>query len=297
MNTQLGKDMGEKQSSLERSLSNMQQSLTSLSGFIEDFKWKLKEVEKLATEWGAKIEELGREVKGLKDARTKQAEAIQELRVQCKEGQVSHVSLLARLVACEVDTTERISLALPPPPPPAVSSVWCKRVEKLEVAEAAQDRPNQERVLLDLRITGPLFDIEMVPEAELQAQVTESLGKAIGIEGNELGITGVRLHRVRTTRGARASTGTAAPFCTPPQIIVTSMSLAAKKKNLQNKGKSERRVRIASELTPWQVGRRAACGSASRPKGGGEDCKFLGASTICAGWWRVLCKEGDLCIG
>jgi archaellum component FlaC len=229
MITQLGKNMGEKQSSLELSLSNMQQSLTSLSGFIADFKGKLNEVEKLATERWAEIEELGREVRGLKDARTKQAEAIQELREQCKEGQVNHVSLLALLVACESDTTERSSLPRPPPPPPAVSSVWCKRVESLAVAEAAQDRPNQERVLLDLRITGPLLDAEMVPEPELQAQVTESLGKAIGIEGNELGITGVRLHRVRTTRGARASTGTAAPICPPPQIIVTCTSLAAKK--------------------------------------------------------------------
>jgi hypothetical protein len=205
----------------------MQQSLTGLSGFIEDFKGKLKEVENLATESGAKIEDLGGEVRGLRDSRSNQAEAIQDLREQCKEGQVNHISLLARLVACESDTSERISLPLPPPP--AVSSVWCKRVEKLEVAEAAQDRPNQERVLLDLRITGPLLDTEMVPKAELQAQVTQSLGKAIGIEGNELGITGVRLHRVRTTRGARASTGTAAPICPPPQIIVTCTSLAAKK--------------------------------------------------------------------
>jgi hypothetical protein len=59
MFTQLGKDIGEKQSSLELSLSNMQQSLTGLSGFIEDFKGKLKGVEKLATERVAKIEELG----------------------------------------------------------------------------------------------------------------------------------------------------------------------------------------------------------------------------------------------
>jgi hypothetical protein len=73
MITQLGKD-------LELSLSNMQQSLTGLSEFIDVFKGILKEVEKLATERGAKIEELGRGVRGLKDSRSKQAEAIQELR-------------------------------------------------------------------------------------------------------------------------------------------------------------------------------------------------------------------------
>jgi hypothetical protein len=46
----------------------MQKSFTGLSGFIEDSKGKLKEVQKVATGWGPKIEELGREVRGLKDA-------------------------------------------------------------------------------------------------------------------------------------------------------------------------------------------------------------------------------------
>jgi hypothetical protein len=197
------------------------------------------------------------------------------LREQCKEGQVNHISLLACLVDCESDTTETISLSLPPPS--AVSSGWCKRVEKLEVAEAAQDRLNQERVLLDLRITGPLLDTEMVPKAELQAQVIESLGKAIGIEGNKLGITGVRLHRVRTTRGARASTDTAASSCPPPQIIVTCTSLAAKKKILQNKGKTERGVRIASELTPWQIRKKSSMWERfSSLKEEGKTAFFLG---------------------
>jgi hypothetical protein len=130
--------------------------------------------------------------------------------------------------------------------------VWVKRVENLEVEKAAQDRPNQERVLLDLRITGPLLDIETVLEAELQAQVTESLGKAIGIEGNEPGIAGVQLYRVRVrvTRGGLASMDTAASLSPPPHIIVICTSLAAKKKILQNRGKTDREVRRASELIP-----------------------------------------------
>jgi hypothetical protein len=135
--------------------------------------------------------------------------------------------------------------------------VWCKRVEKLEVAEAAQDRPNQERVLLDLRITGPLLNTEMVPEAELQAQVTESLGKAIGIRKRAGDYRGSAASG-QDHQGVRASTGTAAPSCPSPQIIVTCTSLAAKKKILQNKGKAERGVRIASELTPWQVRKKSS---------------------------------------
>jgi hypothetical protein len=258
----------------------MLQSLTGLSGFIEDFQGKLKEVEKLATVRGAKIEELGREVRGLKDSRSKQAEAIQELREQCKEGQVNHVSLLARLVACESDTTERI--ALPLPPPPAVSSGWCKRVEKLEVAEAAQDRPNQERVLLDLRITGPLLDTEMVLEAELQAQVTQSLGEQVGLSATEMVITGVRVHRVRMTRGAKASTGNTPP----PQLIVTCSSLQAKMTILRNKKQTSRGIRISSELTPWQVRHKSSMWERySALKSEGKTVFFLGH--------RLFVQEGE----
>jgi hypothetical protein len=266
-------------------VTTMESSLNSLSGFVEDFGGELSNVKgtvaKTHTEGRAKFEEMEKEIKMLNSHRTKQDEAIKRLAEQWKQDQIQSNSLLARLTALETDSAER-----PPPPPPAVvPQVLFKRVEKLEVAEAAQDRPNQEQVKLDLRISGPLLNLDGVPEDQLLAQVTKSLGECIGVNG-DLGISGVRIHRVKAPRGNRNSKGTGPSASPAAQIIVTCKSLAAKKKILQNKRKSDKEIRIASELTPWQVRQKSSLWERfSALKDEGKNAFFLGH--------RLFLQEGE----
>lgn len=189
----------EKQTAFEKSISEevscIRQSMTGLSGFVEDFDAKLKAIEKGNSVGRAKTAELEMTIKGLKDSNAKRDGSIKALEGHRKTEQVSRDELLARLIALETDQTERL-----PPSPDAVPQVLAKRIERLEVTGAVHDQPNQEKVKLDLRITG-LPDVDKIPERELLSQVKGTLSKALNLSENEMQVTAVRVHRVRTSRG------------------------------------------------------------------------------------------------
>jgi len=117
-----------------------------------------------------------------------------------KDNAVTVNELAAKILELKMNTTP-----LPLPPPPAVPQVWAKRLEKLEVAEAVQDRPMQEKVKLDVRVSGLLTtnDIDNTPTVDLLSKVSIALGEAVALSGGEMGITSVRIHRVRAARGGQ----------------------------------------------------------------------------------------------
>ncbi len=259
----------------------MQQSFSQLSGFVEDFKGKLTAMEKEAAEGRAKQGEMERAIKGITEAKTKQEGALKALEERYRADQVSKDALLARMALFEADPAERF-----PPPPNAAPQVLAQRITNLERTEAAEDRPAQEKVKLDLRVTGLGSEFDQDSESDLLEKVTQSLGEQVGLSGTEMGITGVRVHRVRMTRGGKASTGNTPPPPPPPQIIVTCSSLQAKLNILRNKMKTANGVRISSELTPWQVRQKSSRWERySALKSEGKTVFFLGH--------RLYVQEGE----
>jgi hypothetical protein len=172
------------------------------------------------------------------------------------------------------------------PPPPNAAPQVLQRIANLERTEAVEDRPNQENVKLDLRVTGMGFDIDQVSEKDLLKKVTQSLGEQVGLSDTEMGITGVRVHRVRMSRGAKASSGNTPPPPPPPQLIVTCSSLQAKMTILRNKKQTSMGIRISSELTPWQVRHKSSMWERySALKSEGKIVFFLGH--------RLFLQEGE----
>jgi hypothetical protein len=58
-----------------------------------------------------------------------------------------------------------------------------QKIANLERTEAVEDRPNQENVKLDLRVTGMGFEIDQVSENGLLSKVTQSLEKQRDLGG------------------------------------------------------------------------------------------------------------------
>jgi hypothetical protein len=268
---------------ISEQISNMQQSLSGLSGFVEDFKSQLQDVKRGAKERGDKVDELGRDIRGLMEAKGKQAEAVQEMRGQQQELQVKMNSMLERVAIFESNETERL------PSAPVISQAWVKRVEKLELTEAEQDRVNQEKIKLDVRVSGLLTanEIDDTLEVDLLSKVTEALGKEVKLSGGELDITEVRVHRVRATRGGRASsTATSPPPPPQPQLILTCSSLEGKLLILKKKCNTSRGVRVSSELTIWQIRQKNLMwGRYVELKDEGKNAFFLGH--------RLFVQEGE----
>jgi hypothetical protein len=92
------------------------------------------------------------------------------------------------------------------------------------------------------------------------------------LSGGGMGIKSVRVHRVRSARGGKASSSnTPLSPLPPPQVILTCSSLAAKLLNWRDKSKTGRGVRISSELTILQIRQKK-----SEVKVEGKNAFFLG---------------------
>lgn len=236
---------------IKEQVQDFQTSFTALSGFVDDFKTQMETLGKEVAGGKAGLEVMGRKLSDMGSQTRKTDSRLAALESKEKENAVTVNELAAKILELNMNTTP-----LPLPPPPAVPQVWAKRLEKLEVAEAVQDRPMQEKVKLDVRVSGLLTtnDIDNTPTVDLLSKVSMALGEAVALSGGEMGITNVRVHRVRAARGGKASASTTSPSTPPPpQVILTCSSLEAKLRILRNKNKTGRGVRISSELTLWQI--------------------------------------------
>jgi hypothetical protein len=214
---------------------------------------------------------MDRAIKELKEAKSKQEGAMKAIEEKYKAEQISKDAILARLAVFEADPAVRL------PPPPNAAPQVLRRIANLERTEAVEDRPNQENVKLTQRVTGMGFEIDQVFENDLLTKVTQSLGEQVGLSATEMGIIRMRFHRVKMTRGAKASPGNTPPPPPPPQLIVTCSSLQANMTILQNKKHTSMGIRIFSELTPWQVSHKSSMWErCSALKSEGQYVFFLG---------------------
>jgi hypothetical protein len=74
------------------------------------------------------------------------------------------------------------------PPPPNAAPQVLQKIANLERTEAVEDRPNQENVKLDLRVTRMGFEIDQVSENDLLTKVTQFLGEQVGLPATEMGV-------------------------------------------------------------------------------------------------------------
>jgi hypothetical protein len=265
-------------------MQDFQTSFSALSGFVDDFKIQMESLGKEVAEGKVGLEEMGRKLSDMGSQTQKTDSRLAALEAQEKENTITVNELAAKILELNMNTTP-----LPLPPPPAVPQVWSRRLEKLEVAEAVQDRPMQEKVKLDVRISGLLTsnDIDDTPTVDLLSKVSMALGEAVALSGEEMGIVSVRVHRVRAARGGKASANTTSPSTPPPpQVILTCSSLEAKLRILRNKNKTGRGVRISSELTLWQIRQKNLMWEQYIAlKGEGNNAFFLGH--------RLFVQEGE----